>query len=439
MKRILPFLLILALILVQLPHLFVVEARAASSDDAGWIELLDYGGPNGTDSYFYTLSSGNNSVKFLMPTIMIPRYVDIIFTCQDGSLGVFPSVFQDYFKGPIALTCVHVTGNIYRAYGSFTAEFADHLKLIFNAQYDYYVNFISVRVTSSNVFVEDLPFSADFSIDGTHKLSLSYPDNPIGTVSTSGGFGTLYTAYFDLDTWRYVDRFDIIVGLSVSSIDSISLMFNGGTLPLEYQYISSDIGGEHDFILSLSADLSGVDRSSGDTPCIVISGYSNTPATSGVSIGYNFFTLYSSCGYLSTPSLDPDVYYSKIMIGYIKEIFSGESPGNQSVLSAISDAADKIAAAFSAGLASTGEGEVVKLKGSQIGGEISAGQAQLDSVNKPSGVDITAVDSLGAVGFTGNTTYLTQIVNTPYIKDVFVFVAILAVVSLVLFGSKKGG
>lgn len=429
MKRILPFLLILALIFVQLPMFLAVPVEA-SSIETPFINLFDYGMPNGADSTRFLIGNGNNDFTFNLPYELVGNYIDLLFVIS-GVSNFSVSVLSNQ------LTVLETNANTYRAFGSFYASMSSvtvRVNCTLSGSSYGWIDFFGAKLLTHG----SLPVPISVLMDGTtgDGSPFTAPWDPgyglsVDSVYYSVDSNTDFIAFCTVGNFLSYDYIDLQLYFSVGSIDSISISYGDEAVPFSVSYLNHNTDTIVDSTVNLTIDLRNIRRDLGGDFVITISG--------DCAVGTNIFGVWFASGFNDIRPLDPEIYWYQTIVSYIGSVISNMSSNNSGVISAIQSAADKIASAFTNGLASSGAGEVIKDKGSQIGGEISAGQAQLDAVNKPSGGDISAVDTLGAVDFTGNTTFLTQIVNTPYIKDVFVFVAILAVVSLVLFGSKKGG
>lgn len=476
MKRVLPFLLILALFCVQLPHFLAVPAQAAEVDsEYNMVDVLDYSTLN---------ASGSNLINIPKDTsfyIDLPQYGNIYYI--DAVLTIEPAI-RTSFTVSVNLdgakyqgTAVNIKDSIYRLTITINGRGTDRISFTIAdlwADGRSYINFYSLNVSyTPYVFVDDVPFSATYNQDGKDLFTLTYPDNKTGYAAGTSDVNTNYVLYCFLDSWSSFDRIDILLDIYVNSIESVSVVFNGGTLPLSYDYIASSPGyGDH-YIMSFSVDLSDIPKDIDDVPMITISGICNS--TSIVTSSITAVSLLSSVGYVSVHDLDPYLYYYQLLVSGLNNVIADMDTHNSSLLTAISGLVTKITDNFSyqndvlgvltgriteaisnqsnlmtiyhsrlmdaleSYFGSSGKGEEVKNEAAQMKDNMSSSNAELNSLSKPSGNDISAVDSLGAVSFTGNTTYLTQIVNTKYIKDVFVFVAVLSVISLVLFGVKKGG
>ena len=432
MKRILPFLLILALIAVQLPYFLAVPVKAADlTYDDLYLELLDYGGisryvvPDGrewanTGTYFSILG-GSSTLYFNLPSLIDIGYIDILVNAGEPSRPI--TTATAYGK---SLNIVR-QGEFYRVYGEVGmydkySHQVKQLVVTFNSNIDVWCDLLSVKVGKTNNLYFSTTGNGTLTASSTTK-TFTFPNSNSATINS--GSDTSVLGVLEFDDWTMYDFIDVFFYIITDHIDSFTA-WGEDFIPIEYSFVSSsDSSAEGHYLVSARLDLRGLDRLSTDLPSIYFQLMCNANELVQFSVmRCNGLVLTNNSNYLTY---------------WFQKVIASSKANSTSILSGISDAADQIAAAFSSGMASTGEGAIVKDKGSQIGSDMSAAQAQLDAVNKPSGSNITAIDSLGSVGFTANTSYLTQIVNTKYIKEVFVFVAIMAILSLVLFGTKKGG
>ena len=200
-------------------------------------------------------------------------------------------------------------------------------------------------------------------------------------------------------------------------------------MPVSVSYLNDSSFIKDPFIFTVCVDLRGVDRNSDDVPQVIFTGNCYT-----ADIGANGFAINSCQGELDVSLVDPDVtWLQKIknsIDGFWQDVgswFAGignkiETWG-QNIVDAInpdSSAVDDII-------------EDASNKGDQIGDL----NGQMNSVEKPdlsgSG-DISSVISPGDLS--SSTTFLSAVVNAPYISQVVTLSLIMSLAAYVLFGKR---
>lgn len=418
MKHIIPFLLILSLFFLHFAFFSPVQANAAE-DFNSWINVFDFATANDSGSYDVSFQK-ETVVTFQMP--FRATWVNYDFIVESNDINLKAYIVTP--TGDLECDSFKYDDWHYRFYADNRSYGSDTLQIKFVSSWS--SGWVNVNFKKFNVGIVDSRYfqcySEGFLIYNNNKVSIPYKGS---SVNHSFYFNDTYTltdfgfsVYITPNRWKKFDYIDLVLSISCDSISSVSVNI-GNTVPnFTVNEILPDMNSN--YFISLRIDLTDVVRSKTNNLAINVSGRLNT-AYGGANAGNNLFQISSCVGSISQTLIDSDSYWLRIV--------------DASISAGFSDVLDVLEGLVSG----SGEGSAIKEQGSQIGSDMSAAQAQLDAVDKPSGSNITAIDSLGSVGFAANTSYLTQIVNTKYIKEVFVFVAIMAILSLVLFGTKKGG
>lgn len=510
MKRALPFLLILALICMQLPYFLAVPAQAATTENDFGMDLIDYSTVNDSGSNFFSFTD-TKTINIDIPNSYYTTYVDVVFNVTGGPVPT--SVQSKWGSTYNDLTILSIGRGYYRAFGNVRVSTYYSLDLVFTTGSTAltYIEIMSC-VIHGNFTHFEIPGAMMYdynSQSGTayyYPGATPYPMTPVYITSPSDMHALDFNLFFYSNDWLKYDYLDFYIYAHCQSISSVSCSFGDIVVPCEISYLDNSNFIESTFIFSVRIDCRGLDRTSSDYPMLIVNGslFNDTSLT-------NTFQLLGCGGFIEFGFDDPTIpWFQKILAKIVSNnsailgafsalnsdlnSFSDRVDASFSSLSTVVEVfSDEVATAFStlngvidifsdtvveqftnqnnvlgiftnriieqitnqnnvitilhgrlidaleSYFGSSGKGEEVKNEAAQMKDNMSSSNAELNSLSKPSGNDISAVDSLGAVSFTGNTSYLTQIVNTKYIKDVFVFVAVLSVISLVLFGVKKGG
>lgn len=419
MKRIIPLLLILALIVVQLPSFLAVPVKAAEvAQGMGWVDLLDYGYPVGYSSNMVQVHSASGSVvevTYNFPSSMMVQYVDILVNSYKGDWTV--SYTGPYGSFPLDVS--YVFGDYFRITGNIRRTNASSLTLVFDFKSADWVNFISFRVSAGVSSSGIVPMSMNGLLDDGRVLASQTYNSSSGTVHTVWDGTTAYTplsVFFQIDysDWIKYDFIEIKGLFQIGQISSIIAYHGKDLIPCDVNFISDASIDINYFYVGLTLDLRNLNRAEKSNILINILGNEY--------IGSNSYSIISSAGFISFPNDDPYLYYFK------------------SIITSIDSAADKIVSAFSSGMASSGVGETVKQEAQQKADQLSSGVSSMGSLKKPDSSSVGSSGNLGSVigsaDIISGTHVLTTVMEVPLFAKIITLALIFTLAAYVLFGKR---
>lgn len=285
----------LALAAVVLICSLAVPSYASEVESNTYFNVLDYDTANGSGLN----SFGSGSTFVATATYTIPfkphvRYVDIVFTSADGE----PS--SVLFRGT-ELTLARITNRVFRAYGTVNVTGSSY-DLTFNsdtAGVSY--NIISFHVSTYSSFSYDIEGYWDLKLY-QHNTTIHYvPTDEINDryITASGEWSNDYfeSTLWSTD-WRKFDYIDYYLEFEVSTLLSISAIFDDFSIPLEVSYYYPPGYHPQSIFVNIRIDLTSLDRTKSGNPLIYISG-------SILSDYPNLFRVLSITGSLRTDNIDP--------------------------------------------------------------------------------------------------------------------------------------
>lgn len=319
--------------------LFFSLATPASAADTvsvgSLVDLLDYGYSLETSSNTQNFN-GNSTLDmtYMVSSKITTTYVDVLFMYRtSGELNV-DLMLDDTVKA--SLEPYQVSGNIWRAYGSYTGYWADTFTLRFdalaaNTNRITILSFEVGRTGNTRVPIEGYMDIIGSNYTNTiHYVPTDATNQRDWTPTTPG------TAQFFLYTedWRKYDYIDFMFNLYVDDITSINCVFGSEVLPFDVSYIDSGTLGYMETSISVRVDVSQVDRTADDDyyPMIIITATESTGNLASVS----FIE-----GVIEYDIESPFVYWMHTLWYTI-----GETAGN--IISAISQGFDNLAFDISA-------------------------------------------------------------------------------------------
>lgn len=270
--------------------LILVTSLAVSVNADGFsnfLEALDYGFPNNGTTGLVGVYSSTQDVRFTIPYNIV-YYVDIVAVIT----GQFPTSISFLPGGQLSsatdLNFEHIGNNLFRIYGNCNPNlFADFFTLRFDTT-ESYVNFMSVRFLVS-------PF-------GNYKVGVegvgSYPGGSFNiskdwgdqrpTTTTIVNDGTDFNnrdfyLYLQPKEWKKYDFIEYQLSLMVSDITSISCVMGNINIPIDVSYTQFS-NSDSSYYLTLSFDVSNLDRTSDDYPMVIIEGHVVFDGVSSVSL-----------------------------------------------------------------------------------------------------------------------------------------------------------
>lgn len=268
--------------ILLLPSLVAVPAFAASDDEVGFFNVLEFGTANGSGSQVVT---GTLPFDVVYETTREPFfYVDMVV--------VSDYAIQITYAG-VGLTRQLIDNQNgayrYRFYGNLVGDPSGYLTF-----HIYYSSSVQATVIFEQLRVSSFKTNAVPSV-GTVLASpyewipseaMPDPDTPasITLKSADVSFPYDFFAKLSLTEWVKFDYIDVYFTCRVASISSISVQFDGQYLPYELSYLESsffpdgswgsDGASPPDNIFNcvMRIDLTGVNRSVNDVPVIYIDG-----------------------------------------------------------------------------------------------------------------------------------------------------------------------
>ena len=306
-------LIAVAMCLVILVTCMAAPASAAESTSniSSLINLLDYGysQENGTNSIGF---GGGDTVQLTygMNSRIAVSYVDVLFSyTSSGSVDVS---LMNGSSVKSTLKVENIDANIYRAYGSFNAYYANSFGLLFEASKSN-SNRITIHRFEIGRFPNTRTFISPYAyvLDGSGRFHEFFYTPPgagemLNSVDWTGGSdyrGEFFTAGITFPDWRKYDYVDVLVNFAVDDIISITGMFDEMILPTQVSYLSNSNNELSMYAISIRLDLRNIERSVVDSdPYITI--YGNEFLG-----GDNYFTVVYACGSVEYEAESPFVYW----------------------------------------------------------------------------------------------------------------------------------
>jgi len=425
----------LLLVALLLPCCIAVPAKAAEPDNFGWIDLLDYSSVTDTGNSFGF--SGSGSVTLDCPSEAVYVYADILVQYNMFyGIDVPTITIANIYGNSVTLSGVSLGNGIYRYSGNLVEFSYSSLTLGFSAATDfsYTATILGCRLSSLRKNFFNAPASGvirfndssrdqAFSIDSNLYRNYAIPVVEVGLPQD-------YRAFVDCSDWKKYDYYTFIFECYCSNITSVSAYQGSKVLPFTVSYLNDSAFVEDPFIFTVCVDLRGVDRSSEELPQVVFTGNCYT-----IDIGANGFAINSCQGEIDISYTDPEVTWLQKIKNSIDGFWKDVGAWFSGLTHTVATWGQNIVDAFSpdTGAADEVVNDAVS-KGDQIGGL----NDQMNSVEKPdlsgSG-DISGIISPGDMST--STTFLTTVVNAPYIGQVVMLSLILSLAAYVLFGKRS--
>lgn len=430
MKRIIPFLLILVLLLVQLPSLLAVSASAAedtSSDVPSPIVSIYNSGrivtyaPNYSRSGLWSFTFGSDygdglfSVHF--PSRTYVRYIDFLIWCSDPLY--FEIEFND-LDGELNLSPLQ--GDIYRVYGPVYSS--EPITDILFQVYGYLgssFEILDFKYSSDSSIYQSLTGRSELRSGSTvlgSQSDIRYSEPITVDESVTGDF-----QFYVYTGGTVFDFLQITCMISTPTVESFNVLDIGAqAAPVSVSWYEPGGYVESAFnIVTFTIDLRNVDRRLlEDEICLYVSGL--------LSHSTDLFDCMEIVGSFYFPGIDSTSYWFSVLERQVADLGYTIGMSHYDIISLLQS------------LIGSGSGEAEDIK-NDIKDTTDNFKSDLGSLNssieKPPVSDIQSpVDSLEAVGFTGNTAHLTMIANTSYIKEMLIFSSLLLLVGLAFFGKK---
>ena len=430
MKRILPFLLIAFLVSVHLLPFLAVPAEAESiSSDIGnnAVELLDFGPAEGYQSNFQYINANEpKDFKFFIPDWMWLRYFDITYRSY-SSLSL-------YYVNPnngaeTLLTSNSVFSNFYRASAE-NGWRTSYLTIRVKSTTSNWIEFLSIKGVPFYNTGATVPATLGIKLDDGRDLgSISYTSTsgPVYKIWTGQNAYEPFLASISISNteWKKYDFLELKSLMKVGQITSVIAYLGSDVVPLDVNFFSDSSIDINYFYLSLSLDLTSVNRNSTLPLTIEILGNEY--------IGSCSASIIASTGFLDLSDFDSYLYY-------LRNIFNTAKSGFSDVIDSIGSNSDKIVDALNSAFGSTGVGETIKQESQNQSNKIDTALGGLDSEDPP---DISSIQD--AMDYTGiispdiisnSTTFLMAMFDVPLIYKISMLGLMFALVATVLFGKR---
>lgn len=474
MKRIIVSVVVLSMLMVF--FCFPVSASEEFANDV-WINIFDYAMPNGSDS----LLQECGSYTFDLPFNSTFYYVEMVIRSQFADLEI--SIEQANGTG-FALDRELISSDgwfVYRFFGNLNGWDLGTFKVHAYMESPGYLVFESFRASTLRFdrfdatcqvdIVTESEYIPDEVLNCTNGSDNSFAFGvPDGIDDSDLEFYVLVAS----EEWRKYDYMDYSLYVGCDEITSISVLFNDELVPHDIGYIGESMTYDNTYLVSLRLDLTGLNRTEEDLPIISLFGKLDS--------NVNIVSMMSCVGLVQVESLNPVTLW-------LRKIFDSVSSGFTSVTSSIVSMATSLYDSISYwgmniynnistwgqnivdGIASmatslydsisywgqniynnistwgqnivnvlspdtSASDEVVDdavSKGDHLGGL----NQQIGSIEKPDvsgSADISGIISPGDLSV--STTFLTTVVNAPYISQVVMLALILSLAAYVLFGKR---
>ena len=309
-KHTVPVILVLVVCITCL-----VSPVSAASDDSVFFNVLDYGFCNETGTNTGTFDGSNPlTMSYSLPEKMTVQYIDVLFTYRTS--GSISSVTVGK-NSDVSLTVMKIDGNLYRAFGSFTAKLYDTLIL----------SFTQSSTSSNSITINSLKIGLDsFRF---HALSGKLTADALGVVSSvswssgggnylylpdsksdSGSYYPTYRSTVTIDEWYLYDYIDLTLCFIGNGFHSASAFLSdrSGVVPftISYSYPYSTTYEGINYV-TVHLDLSDVVRDDSKTLSFCF--------TSEYHVSYSSFVLCHSCyGIVDNITVSSDTrWYSRIL------------------------------------------------------------------------------------------------------------------------------
>lgn len=276
--------LALAITCIFLFSSLATPASAAETESfSSLVDLLDYGFSLENDTN--TIGFANSTqveLSYLLHSRIAISYVDVLFSY--ASNDTVDVSLMDGSTVKADLTVVKVSGNIYRAYGSFKSYYEEVFTLRFTTDTatTNRVTIHSFEVGRMDLIRTDIEGWLDINAtnySGQIHYVPTDATNQRSWVPTLGSEGTFYL-YLFVEEWQAYDYIDFMINIYCDDITSINAVCGSGNVPIDVTYLDSGTLGYMQTAISIRMDVSQLDRtaSDADPPMIIITGTESAQA-----------------------------------------------------------------------------------------------------------------------------------------------------------------
>lgn len=310
---------------------FAIPANAADLSSTGWFDVLDiaymYSATASVDGYSYAAKVGDRTsdlFEWELPQYTDCVYMDILFRTNSNS----PSI---KIGGTKNLTVELISDSDYKLYRAYGRVYS-------------YVNKITLNYTwSGGSWLDILSFNVcttepnGTAIEAYCQIGAVDVDESIHYVPTdltnfrrfTGTNDTLNNfVYLDIFTfeWEKYDRIDFQLQLDIQSIQSISAALDGVSIPIESSWVESHNVSGNRYLVTISIDVSQLDKSVSTYPIITINGRVQTNRD-------NTIDFVSCRGFVTGTDLNPVSLFFRQIIDKISSLISQVSSSVNGVIS----------------------------------------------------------------------------------------------------------
>ena len=265
----------LALILVLLPFMLAIPARADTDDS--FLNVLDFAVTEETGNNSISLVNGVATASYTLPWRMSTQYVDVLFTYYETTRQ-FDSVEVYHSNGTTllgTLTVERVNENVWRAFGNITSTYTTKLMLRFQitGAQGTHITIYRFNISPMTNVAQPIEGECLISSPGLVDTIIYRPTDPTNsrTWTSDGGSGSLLLSS---DDWYLYDYLDFCVYVKNSTkVGSVVCTFDGLSVPFTVTRIPETTPDVLTSYYSIRVDLRNVNReivTSSLGPCVKI-------------------------------------------------------------------------------------------------------------------------------------------------------------------------
>ena len=422
MKRIISIFLTCVLFFIPL----VPSAFAAENED-GFVEVLDFSLPGDSDNtkVYQVPGYGMRSIFNLRQAWHID-YIDILFTVAPTSTINGVKVHSGASASAASsLTLVHVSDNLYRAYGH--VDFQTRTLYFWMESDVPWVNWESCRVSTSSLVGYDERAFCDIQAYEYSSVINYVPTDLINyryfTGSSEPDMNMLHL-YIYCDNWRKYDYLDFVFSADISAINSINVTFGDSTVPLDLSFVDSGGSILNHFIVSARLDLRGLDRSSTEGLFLHVYGKVNSGED-------NFISMDGCRGYAFGANLDANTLWMHRFWSF----FTNDLYFNlRSILESIDG---RLVLLYEALNPSTSSSNDFKDNSSEAVSDLDDVASAMDSVTRPDlgSMDMDFSSDIGDASMLMGGLF-TTVISVPWLSTIIIASCSVGLLSYVLFGKE---
>ena len=309
---------------------FAIPANAADLSSTGWFDVLDiaymYSATASVDGYSYAARVQERTYdvfEWELPQYTDCVYMDILFRTDSNN----PSI---KIGGTKNLTVELISDDdykLYRAYGR-VYSYVEKITLTYTWSGGYWLDILSFNVCSTEpngTAIEAYCQIGAVDVDeNIHYIPTDLVNSRVFTGTDDSRRNFVYLDIFTFE-WEKYDRIDVQLDLWIQSIQSISASLDGVNIPLETSYIEAHTINGNRYLVTISMDLSTLDKTSTSYPIININGR--------VQVNMENQVDFVSCrGFVTGTDLNPISLFLRKIIDKISSLISQVNTSVHSVI-----------------------------------------------------------------------------------------------------------